>query len=119
MKSKIQQLIKLLTLSLLMAGIFIPNTFALEREYVVRMAKADWQTDGKKNYECSIWQTIPFYGEGKFTHQSGQEVRFDLYSNTPVMQDAKIILQSEPHPGVMMIAYLKLPNWILPMDTIP
>ncbi len=102
MKLKNQQIIIFLTLSLLafvmLAVIPAPTAFALEREYVVRMAKADWQTDGKKNYECSLWQKIPFYGEGRFTHQSGHEVRFDLYSDTPVMQDARVILQSEPPP---------------------
>ncbi len=102
MKLKTQQLIIFLTLSqlafVMSAVIFASDAFALEREYVVRMAKTDWQTEGKKNYECTLWQKIPFYGEGRFTHQSGYEVRFDLYSDTPVMQDARVILQSEPPP---------------------
>ena len=89
MKLKTQQLIIFLTLSqlafVMSVVIFASAAFALECEYVVRMAKADWQTEGKKNYECTLWQKIPFYGEGRFTHQSGYEVRFDLYSDTPVM----------------------------------
>ncbi len=98
MKLKLQQIILFLTLSLLIAGIVMPNAFALEREYVVRMAEAKWHTSGKENYECVLWQKIPYYGEGKFIHKSGHQVSFDLYSNTPVMSNAKVIVQSEPPP---------------------
>ncbi len=98
MDIKTQHFIKLLTLVLLSLGFYMPAAFSLEREYVVRLADAKWQTSGKNNYQCVLWQTIPYYGEGKFIHKSGHQLVFDLYSNTPVMSDAKVIVQSEPPP---------------------
>ncbi|WP_198263406.1 OmpA family protein [sulfur-oxidizing endosymbiont of Gigantopelta aegis] len=63
------------------------------------MEKALWTSVAKKNYECSLSQIIPFYGEGKFIHKSGHKVRFELFSDKPVMDDnIKIIVQSEPPP---------------------
>ncbi len=76
-----------------------PLAQAAEREYVVSMEKTEWLSDGKKNYECSLSQKIPFYGEGKFIHKSGHKVKFNLFSDTPVMDDnVRIIVQSEPPP---------------------
>ncbi len=98
MDKKTRQFIKSLTLVLISLSFYLPAAFALEREYVVRLADAKWQTSGKKNYQCVLWQTKPYYGEGKFMHKSGHQVVFNLYSNTPVMSDAKVIVQSEPPP---------------------
>ncbi len=75
----------------------LPFTQAAEREYIVSMEKTEWLSSGKKNYECSLSQIIPFYGEGKFIHRSGHKVEFNLLSDEPVMDDnVKIIVQSEP-----------------------
>ncbi len=74
-----------------------PLLFAAEREYVVPMEKSQWQIESRKQRECSLSQTIPFYGEAKFTHKSGYKIKFMLHSDELVMQDnVKIILQSEP-----------------------
>lgn len=67
-----------------------------ERDYVVPMTKAQWISTGKKYYECSLSQTIPFYGEGEFIHKSGRNVVFNLFSNEALMSNAKVIIQSEP-----------------------
>lgn len=73
------------------------TTLAAEREYIVPMEKSEWQSSTKEQYECTLSQIIPFYGEGKFIHKSGHKVKFDLFSDEPVMDDdVKIILQSEP-----------------------
>lgn len=73
------------------------TTLAAEREYIVPMEKSEWQSSTKEQHECTLSQIIPFYGEGKFIHKSGHKVKFDLFSDEPVMDDdVKIILQSEP-----------------------
>ena len=78
--------------------VLLPAT-AAEREYVVPMEKAQWQSSGKTNYECGLSQTIPFYGKGIFTHKSGHKVKFDLLSDEPVMDDnVRIVLRSETPP---------------------
>jgi outer membrane protein OmpA-like peptidoglycan-associated protein len=69
---------------------------AAEREYVVPMKDSEWVSSGKKNYECTLSQTIPFYGEGKFIRKSGHKVRFQLFSDDPVMDDTRLVIQSEP-----------------------
>ena len=70
--------------------------FSLEREYLVRMAEAQWISTGEKKHQCELTQVIPFYGEGKFIHKSGHKVVFNLFSDNPVMDDARVIVQSEP-----------------------
>ena len=75
----------------------ISTTFAAEREYVVPMEKSVWQNTSREQYECTLSQMIPFYGEAKFIHKSGHKVKFNLFSDEPVMDDdVKIVLQSEP-----------------------
>jgi len=89
-------------LSLMLSLVFLtllplPSVFAAEREYVVPMEKAQWQSTGTKNFKCALSQTIPFYGEGQFVHKSGHKVMFNLLSDMPVQDDnVKIIIQSEP-----------------------
>lgn len=81
-----------------MALFQVDAAWSLEREYVAPMSKAEWLSSGKKNHECVLTQTIPYYGEAKFIHKSGHKVAFDLFSDKPVMDDAKVIVQSEPPP---------------------
>jgi len=93
------QLKLLIIVSSLVSVIFMmPWQFVVsaEREYVVPMVKAKWISGGKKNFECSLSQTIPFYGEGKFIHKSGREVVFHLLSNELITSDVNVIIQSEP-----------------------
>ncbi|MCW8930464.1 MAG: OmpA family protein [Gammaproteobacteria bacterium] len=81
----------------LLAVSILSSVFAAEREYIVPMEKSIWVSSGTKNYECTLSQMIPFYGEGKFIHKSGQKVKFNLLSDEPVMDDnVKIVVQSEP-----------------------
>lgn len=89
----------LLSINFLLAVILLfygLPVYSAERDYVVPMTKAQWISSGKKNYECSLSQTIPFYGKGEFTHKSGRNVVFNLFSNEAMMSDAKVIIQSEP-----------------------
>ena len=72
------------------------NSYSAERDYIVPMTKSKWISAGKKNYECSLSQTIPFYGEAKFIHKSGHDVVFNLSNKTPMVSDVKVIIQSEP-----------------------
>lgn len=60
------------------------------------MEKAQWLSSGTKNHECSLSQIIPFYGEGRFVRKSGHKVIFNLFSDVPVMDDARVVVQSEP-----------------------
>lgn len=75
---------------------FSSTSYSAERDYVVPMTKAEWISAGKKNYECSLSQTIPFYGEAKFLHKSGHDVVFNLTNKTPMVSDVNVIIQSEP-----------------------
>ncbi|MCU7834063.1 MAG: OmpA family protein [gamma proteobacterium symbiont of Taylorina sp.] len=70
--------------------------FSAERDYVVPMIDSKWIMNGKKNYECILSQTIPFYGEGKFIHRSGNGIIFNLISDKLMVSDVRVVLQSEP-----------------------
>ena len=86
----------LLVISIFTVFSLLP-AYAAEREYIVPMEKAQWQSTGKKNYQCVLSQIIPFYGEGQFIHKSGHKVEFSLFSDKPVQNDnVQIIVQSEP-----------------------
>lgn len=91
-------IIHLLQITGFVCLLYTVSVWSLEREYVAPLTKAEWLSSGKKNYECALTQIIPYYGEAKFTHKSGHKVAFDLYSDKPVMDDAKVIVQSEPPP---------------------
>ena len=81
----------------ILTAVCVPLVFSAEREYIVPMEKSEWLSSSKKQHECTLSQMIPFYGEGKFTHRSGHKVKFNLFSDEPVMDDdVKIIIQSEP-----------------------
>jgi len=70
--------------------------FSAERDYGVPMIDSKWINGGKKNHECTLSQTIPFYGEAKFIHKSGNEIVFSLSSDQLMVSDVRVILQSEP-----------------------
>ena len=81
----------------ILTAVYVSVVFSAEREYIVPMEKSEWLSSSKKQHECTLSQMIPFYGEGKFTHRSGHKVKFNLFSDEPVMDDdVKIIIQSEP-----------------------
>ncbi len=89
----------LLTISFLLPVIlsfYALPVYSAERDYVVPMSRAQWISAGKKNYECSLSQLIPFYGEAAFIHKSGRNVVFNLSSNKLMMSDVQVIVQSEP-----------------------
>lgn len=87
----------LLTIISIMTGFHSLSVSAAEREYIVPMEKAEWLSAGRKNYECTLSQMIPFFGEGQFIHKSGHKVMFNLLSDKPVQNDnVQIVVQSVP-----------------------
>ncbi|MCU7832986.1 MAG: OmpA family protein [gamma proteobacterium symbiont of Lucinoma myriamae] len=87
----------LLQFASILTALCVSATFAAEREYIVPMEKSQWLSTTKKDYECTLSQIIPFYGEAKFTHKSGHKVKFNLFSDEPVMDDnVTVVIQSEP-----------------------
>ena len=81
----------------LWVNLYSAQAISAEREYVVPMADSKWESGGKEQYECTLSQMIPFYGEGKFIRKSGHNVAFQLFSDDAVLKDdARIVLQSEP-----------------------
>lgn len=73
------------------------SVISAEREYTASMKDSKWISGGQKQYECTMSQTIPFYGEGRFVRKSGHNVAFELYSDDMVLRhDAKVVIQSEP-----------------------
>ena len=70
---------------------------AAEREYMASLSDTQWVSGGQKQYECTLTQDIPFYGQGTFVRKSGHNVSFDLYSDDMVLNDsARVVLQSKP-----------------------
>ena len=93
---KISTIKKLFIINIILTMLYALPGLSAEREYVVPMIKAKWISAGKPSFECSLSQTIPFYGEGKFIHKSGRDVVFNLLSKVAMISDVNIIIQSEP-----------------------
>lgn len=81
----------------ILTAVCVSAVFAAEREYVVPMEKSEWQSSAKEQYECTLSQDIPFFGKASFVHKSGRNVKFNLFSDEPVLKDdVAIVIQSEP-----------------------
>ncbi|MFK7864457.1 MAG: OmpA family protein [Pseudohongiellaceae bacterium] len=89
----------------LCAGIFIvlvtPDVLAEEnlsvRAYQAPMHEADWSVKNSV-FECSLSQDIPQFGEARFYHQAGEQLRFELKPFDRLLTNNDVSLSSVPPP---------------------
>lgn len=73
------------------------NDSVRTRLYQASMHEASWSIDVSV-FECTLTQSIPQFGEARFTHRAGERLQFGLESFNTILESESLSLSSVPPP---------------------